>query len=473
LTNTKKEVGVQEVNNNEGVVETMENKTLETDVVENKQEGMKDKAVKETGKKQTKTTGVKKVSVKSKANKKEKEKEQEKNIEEHIENKEQQEKTEFVRKTRLEKLRIEKTVKWLFKNRDNLDFSLAIQRNEVWTDEQKSKLIHSIIYGYPIPAMYALEAEDGTLKFLDGKQRSTAIIGFLNGDYALSKNTPPVYDEDIAGKYFAELDEKMKEYIYDELLTIIVLKHMENEEIDEMFVRLNSGTPLSKMELTRAMHSDLIQQINMIQEMPYFDEDISLTQKAKDRFINQEIILQIAMLLEEGVENIKGFGADHIREFVLKLKEEDRVLSDELFNVFETTSDYLHKSFSYFETSEKKKALKRLNAPIIFYVAHKVAIPNKVTNLMFAEFIRSFFIHNYSTSSNYGKSCKSSTSKKENVKIRINELTESLEIFIGVLKEGHNVQKTLEIFNSMLRDRIEKQEIENSKSNLPEEVEVK
>jgi Protein of unknown function DUF262 len=345
----------------------------------------------------------------------------------------------FERVTRIQKSYVDRNFKSLYKDwkKGVLRFDLAIQRNEVWTNEQRSLLIHSILYGYPIPPVYVLETDDQYIWFLDGKQRLTTLMTFINGDWALSKNTPKVYGHQIAGYKFKDLQEDMQDAILDEQIRIVKMKNMTEEERDEMFVRLNSGTSLSKIELTRAMHSELIETINDIAELEFFKDDIALTGKARNRFVDQEIILQIAMLMEEGKEKLKGFGASQIRDFVLRLKESEQTLSDELVKKFELISHYLNMAVSDFDNTERKKALKKIHIPIIFYVAQQ-AMEMKMKPIHFGDFIRSFLITNYSVDSAYGISCQAGSSKKENVIIRLEEMSKS---FIEFAKNINDVTK--------------------------------
>lgn len=341
-------------------------------------------------------------------------------------NKKEESKTTFIRTTKIEKSQSNKTIKNLFKNQDKLRFDLAIQRNHVWTIEQKSNLIHSILYGYPIPPVIVQETEDEFIWFLDGKQRLTSIISFINNEFALSKKTPDVYGVEIGGKKFSDLSEDMQDIIYDETITLIKLKNMTDEERDEMFVRWNSGTALSKIELTRAMHSELMEQVNKISELEFFAEDIGLTDKARNRFLDQEIILQIAMLLDEGKENIKGFGSTQVKNYVLSLKRDGRVLSNEIVKKFEDVAHYLNLAVSVMDIADKRKALKKVHIPAVFYTAIK-AMENKVRFNEYGEFVKDFLITNYKVDSKYGQSCQRSSSKKENVLIRLNEMEKALD----------------------------------------------
>ena len=61
--------------------------------------------------------------------------------------------------------------------RDNeLDVHPEFQRVYRWRDEQKSKLIESILLGIPLPSIFVAQTEDGTWDVVDGVQRISTIL---------------------------------------------------------------------------------------------------------------------------------------------------------------------------------------------------------------------------------------------------------------------------------------------------------
>ena len=125
-------------------------------------------------------------------------------------------------------------------NKGKVNFDNAVQRGLVWDNGKKSLLIHSMLYGYAIPAMYFTRDENGVYDSLDGKQRSNAISGFLNGDYALSADIPAVMDdegntEDFSGMTFDQLPEWAQDRIKDYNLTIYYYEDMTEDEVREFF----------------------------------------------------------------------------------------------------------------------------------------------------------------------------------------------------------------------------------------------
>ncbi|MHC5734724.1 DUF262 domain-containing protein, partial [Nostoc sp.] len=48
-----------------------------------------------------------------------------------------------------------------------------------WTDEQKSRLIESIILELPIPQIFVIETSDAIFELIDGLQRVSSVIQFI------------------------------------------------------------------------------------------------------------------------------------------------------------------------------------------------------------------------------------------------------------------------------------------------------
>lgn len=79
-------------------------------------------------------------------------------------------------------------VNWLNKQnkKGNLDFSISIQRKEVWDIEHRSNLVGAILIGIPVESLLFEEDGNGGYYVLDGKQRSTTILRFLNDEFEIS-----------------------------------------------------------------------------------------------------------------------------------------------------------------------------------------------------------------------------------------------------------------------------------------------
>ena len=185
----------------------------------------------------------------------------------------------------------------------SIRFDNAVQRGLVWDDKRKSLLIHSLLIGYPIQPFYAAKNEDG-YDMLDGKQRTNAIVDFLNGRFELT-DVPEVEVEnedsttdmvDINTLHFDELEEALRGEIASYSLTVYYFDGITDDEISEMFFRLNNGKPLSAIELTRARAKSM----DMIREIGQHELFRSaLTEKAMARYTNEDIVIKSYAMLHE------------------------------------------------------------------------------------------------------------------------------------------------------------------------------
>ena len=206
-----------------------------------------------------------------------------------------------------------------------VNYDNAVQRNLVWDIEKKSLLIHSMIYGYAIPAMYFTRDESGVYDSLDGKQRSNAISEFLHDEFALSTDTPAVVDENgcaenVSGMYFSQLPEWVQDKIKDYNLTIYYYEDMTETEIREFFRRLNNGKPLSAIELTRAN----VPSLTIFQQLAKHSAiQFVVSEAGRKRFTDEMIAMQLYQLI---TEECPDFSTKPFREWASKVEVDSEVL---------------------------------------------------------------------------------------------------------------------------------------------------
>lgn len=167
-----------------------------------------------------------------------------------------------------------------WKNKGTLTFDNPIQRSgSQWTLLQKSLLIHSILMGYPIPNCYFLKTKDenGNTVYdcLDAKQRLTSVFDFVEGEYELHSATPPCtvdgFEFDLANLSFEELADDLKDEILGCRMSIFCLEDCTDEEVEEIFARLNNSTPLSPIQKCRSiMSTELARWTKEICSMDFF-----------------------------------------------------------------------------------------------------------------------------------------------------------------------------------------------------------
>lgn len=300
-------------------------------------------------------------------------------------------------------------------NKGKVNFDNAVQRGLVWDNGKKSLLIHSMLYGYAIPAMYFTRDENGVYDSLDGKQRSNAISGFLNGDYALSADIPAVMDdegntEDFSGMTFDQLPEWAQDRIKDYNLTIYYYEDMTEDEVREFFRRLNNGKPLSSIELTRVNTTNL----KAFQELAGHDTiQTVVTEAGKKRFTDEMIAMQLYHMAT--VEN-PDFSTKFFREWVQNVQIDNEVISrlDSGLNAYKEFLDSL-------DSKENKQLIKTVKARTHFisavyycYLAVEAEKSQDEINNTLAD----FFSGNPSTSDDYNKTVTSGSAKPASVQMR-------------------------------------------------------
>jgi len=124
----------------------------------------------------------------------------------------------------------------------------SYQRRSVWSAQDNIRLIETILMGYIVPEVFLWPASvdpdtgDTVTHIVDGQQRITAIIDFIEGKYKLTKKY--LLDDTIAekcgDKYFTDLLDEDKSQIWTyKLSTVDIDKSWNIDQIKKMFYRLN------------------------------------------------------------------------------------------------------------------------------------------------------------------------------------------------------------------------------------------
>lgn len=184
------------------------------------------------------------------------------------------------------------------------------QRQSVWGDEQQSLLIDSILKNIPIPPIFLREIidENGKTKYevIDGKQRLTSIIKFIDGKLSTTDDAnDPLHNSDLAGVSFEELrnNPELKDSLYDFWgypIPIEYIKTKDDSIIDRIFDRLNrSGEKLNGQELRNANYynSKLIQLSYKLSKGKYWKKALEITDKKRMEDI--QLISEFLFLLIE------------------------------------------------------------------------------------------------------------------------------------------------------------------------------
>ena len=184
------------------------------------------------------------------------------------------------------------TAQSAYRRRKGIDTNPDYQRPAVWTRAQKQLLIDSMLREYDVPKFYLHRTGKDTYDVIDGQQRLRAIWEFFDGGFALSKNADAVDGYEIKGKKYDELDYDIQDRINSYDLDFVVLDYVEEDEIREMFLRLQNGTSLKAQEKRNAMPGRMGDYVRTIAKHPFF----SKVNFSNSRFTFDLIAAQMTLL---------------------------------------------------------------------------------------------------------------------------------------------------------------------------------
>ena len=168
----------------------------------------------------------------------------------------------------------QRTVRSFCRRMKKINLQPSYQRGAVWSKPQKQLLIDSILRDLDIPKIYLREIDDDTFdeEAVDGQQRLTAIYEFYNDKFALSKNADDLDESHvIRSKKFSALHEDAKDIFEAYELTVVLLRQSSEEEVEEMFLRLQNGTTLSAAEKRNAMKGKMKEFVRDIARHSFFE----------------------------------------------------------------------------------------------------------------------------------------------------------------------------------------------------------
>lgn len=251
----------------------------------------------------------------------------------------------------------------------SISFDYPIQRpSGQWDLLQKSLLIHTLSYDFPVPALYTI-VEEKVYKVLDGKQRLTNTIDYLNDGFKLHPETPDTVIDDetheIAGKLFSELHEDVQDQILSFNLLVYKMDDITDDEIEELFFRLNNGKALTKMQKGKAlMGTAWAEMIKNLVNHPLMKNTHFTVSQIKNGD-NEVAIFQTLMLMDQSYE-WKDISSNSIFEYIKTFKADEENKLD-LVGRLNDVMDYLN---DVIETKEKV-LLKKTNFPMLLLTAEQ------------------------------------------------------------------------------------------------------
>lgn len=189
--------------------------------------------------------------------------------------------------------------------RDRINTNPDFQRPAVWSKAQKQLLIDTILRDYDIPKLYwrKIGTKPDLYDVVDGQQRLRAIWEFFDGVFTLPKDAEKIDGEDVASLHYGSLpdDIRMRFDVYT--LDVVVLEGSDEDEVREMFLRLQNGTSLKAQEKRNAYPGSMRDFIRAASEHKFF-KSVGF---ANSRFNHDLVAAQlVALELAGGPTSVKS-----------------------------------------------------------------------------------------------------------------------------------------------------------------------
>lgn len=227
--------------------------------------------------------------------------------------------------------RISFAVSKLFREQRLINLEPPYQREAgVWSKEKKQLFIDSIINGYDVPKVYMHKLDQDKTGFafavVDGKQRISTLLEFLDGNFEFAEDFKYVgYECDVPpkpGDTFADLNDQTRDIFKEKSLDVVVIETDDEDDIEELFSRLNNGEKLNAAESRNAIGGAMAALIRQLALVPFFREKIRFPNK---RYSHYEVACKLLFIeythQKTGVAGFVDLKKKYLDTFVRDNKE--------------------------------------------------------------------------------------------------------------------------------------------------------
>ena len=222
-------------------------------------------------------------------------------------------------------------IAWFCDRKGVIDMSPPYQRESgAWKIDKKELFLDTLFNGYDSPKIYLHKLKPSGNNYewalVDGKQRLECIWDFVDNKVGLGKKFECVQTDDDddnrpqelypkSEDKFDKLSQGWKTYFMSLKLAIVYIENAEEEDMDEIFFRLNNGETLKAPEIRNAMGGKMPILIRELAQEKFFTNIISLKSA---RFQHFDIATRF-LLIEKG---LKDGGSSPYRDVKKKFLDE-------------------------------------------------------------------------------------------------------------------------------------------------------
>ncbi|MFQ6557742.1 DUF262 domain-containing protein [Pseudomonas sp. Lb2C1-1] len=180
------------------------------------------------------------------------------------------------------------------------------QRREVWGDAARVMLVDSILNDIPMPKIFVSKAIKDMRTYrsvIDGQQRITTILSFLNDGFKLEAPYSGPYN----GKKFSELSEDVREDVLLYSIDFNEASGLPPEELREVYSRVNKYlVPLNRQELRKAdFPGEFLRISEELANLDALDDMGLFNATARRRSLDVEYVSELMAALLKGISDKK------------------------------------------------------------------------------------------------------------------------------------------------------------------------
>jgi nucleoside diphosphate kinase len=210
------------------------------------------------------------------------------------------------------------------------------QRREVWSTQKKSYLIDTLLKRMPVPPIFLRVAQSKeknkvVREVVDGQQRISAVLGFIDGKFSLSKPQAAEHGAARFEKLSAEKQNLIREFPF----VCEVFHGISDVEVLEIFARVNTySIPLNRQELLNGKYFGFFKRSAYklgYEHLEFWRQNGIFSETAIARMSEAELTSELLIILLSGMQHkkdtIENFYRDYDAEFPNQSKIESRFRS--------------------------------------------------------------------------------------------------------------------------------------------------
>ena len=187
----------------------------------------------------------------------------------------------------------------------------SYQRRSVWNENDKIRLIETILLNFIIPELFLWKADtnpetgESITHIVDGQQRIKTIAEFVNNEFKLKKNA--LLEEESKQKwgdyYFKDLDDATKKEVWNyQLMIVDINEKVTRPEIINMFRRLNlTDYNLNSQEKRNSLSGEFASLARQLSDLPIWEKYKLFNNVDVKRMKDVEFCASLILLFRSGI----------------------------------------------------------------------------------------------------------------------------------------------------------------------------